>query len=162
MSPSLMKDVIRHELEDALWRPMTAPRSRARTRNEAGAGSARLSEDCAKAAQFGEVCAKARNLSKTAPKRRRLAPAIDIQVASSLWQAQPQAEQTVRAAIAAAAALSTAEGEVSILLTDDKAIRALKSRLARNRQADQRAVVSGAGCDARRTPSDARRHRHGL
>lgn len=57
--------------------------------------------------------------------RRASAPAIDIQVASPLWQAQPQAEQTVRAAIAAAAALSTADGEVSILLTDDKAIRAL-------------------------------------
>ena len=58
-------------------------------------------------------------------RRRALAPAIDIQVASPLWQAQPLAEPTVRAAIAAAAALSTADGEVSILLTDDKAIRAL-------------------------------------
>jgi probable rRNA maturation factor len=58
--------------------------------------------------------------------RRASVPAINIQVASKLWQAQPQAEQTVRAAIAAAAAaLSTADGEVSILLTDDKAIRAL-------------------------------------
>lgn len=57
--------------------------------------------------------------------RRASAPAIDIQVVSKLWQAQPQAEQTVRAAIAAAAALSTTDGEVSILLTDDKAIRAL-------------------------------------
>jgi len=65
-------------------------------------------------------------LVKAAPKRRSLAPAIDIQVASLLWKAQPLAEQTVRAAIAAAAAaLSTADGEVSILLTDDKAIRAL-------------------------------------
>jgi probable rRNA maturation factor len=68
---------------------------------------------------------KRRSLLKTAPKPRILAPAIDIQVASKLWQGQPQAEQTVRAAIAAAAALSTADGEVSILLTDDKAIRAL-------------------------------------
>ena len=58
-------------------------------------------------------------------RRRALAPAIDIQVASPLWQAQPLAEPTVRAAIATAAALSTAAGEVSILLTDDKAIRAL-------------------------------------
>ena len=70
--------------------------------------------------------ASRRALVKTAPKRRSLAPAIDIQVASKLWQAQPLAEQTVREAIAAAAAaLSTADGEVSILLTDDKAIRAL-------------------------------------
>ena len=67
-----------------------------------------------------------RALRKTAPKRRSAAPSIDIQVASPLWQAQPLTEQTVREAIAAAAAaLSTADGEVSILLTDDSAIRAL-------------------------------------
>ena len=45
---------------------------------------------------------------------------------SLLWDAQPLAAQTVRDAIAAAAAaLSTADGEVSILLTDDSAIRSL-------------------------------------
>ena len=67
-----------------------------------------------------------RGLVKTAPKRRSLAPSIDIRVASPLWDVQPQAEQTVRDAIeAAAAALSTADGEVSVLLTDDSAIRAL-------------------------------------
>jgi probable rRNA maturation factor len=64
-------------------------------------------------------------LVKTAPKPRGSAPAIDIQVASPLWQAQPLAEATVRAAIAAAAAPSTVDGEVSILLTDDKTICAL-------------------------------------
>ena len=69
--------------------------------------------------------ASRRGLVKTAPRPRSSAPAIDIQVASPLWQAQPLAEPTVRAAIAAAAALSTVDGEVSILLTDDKAIRAL-------------------------------------
>ena len=42
---------------------------------------------------------------KTAPKRRSLAPAVDIRVASPLWQAQPLAEQTVRDAIAAAATM---------------------------------------------------------
>ena len=58
--------------------------------------------------------------------RRAPAPSIDIQVQSPLWQAEPAAEQTVRAAIAAAAAtLSTADGEVAILLTGDEAIRAL-------------------------------------
>src|ERR1039458_718247 len=61
-----------------------------------------------------------------APSRRAPAPSIDIQVQSPLWQAEPAAEQTVRDAIAAAAAtLSTADGEVGILLTGDKAIRAL-------------------------------------
>jgi probable rRNA maturation factor len=50
---------------------------------------------------------------------------VDIQIASELWGAQPQAEQLVRDAIAAAAALAPAEGEVSVVLTDDAAIRSL-------------------------------------
>jgi probable rRNA maturation factor len=62
----------------------------------------------------------------TAPSRRAAAPPISIQIQSPLWEAEPAAEQTVRDAIAAAAAtLSTADNEVSILLTDDKAIRLL-------------------------------------
>jgi len=62
----------------------------------------------------------------SAPSRREPAPSIDIQVQSPLWDTQPLAAQTVRDAIAAAAAtLSTADNEVSILLTDDKAIRLL-------------------------------------
>jgi len=61
-----------------------------------------------------------------APGRRASAPAIDIGIASPLWDAQPLAEQTVRAAIAAAAAaLATPAGEVSIVLTDDAAIATL-------------------------------------
>ena len=60
-----------------------------------------------------------------APKRRAATPTIDIQVASKLWQAQPAAEQTVRATIAAAAKFAKADGEVSVLLTDDAAIRTL-------------------------------------
>jgi len=62
----------------------------------------------------------------TAPSRRAAAPPISIRIQSPLWEAEPAAEQTVRDAIAAAAAtLSTADNEVSILLTDDKAIRLL-------------------------------------
>ncbi len=62
----------------------------------------------------------------TAPGRRAGAPDIDIQTQSPLWAAQPLAERCVRDAIAAAAsALSTAGGEVSIVLTDDSAVRAL-------------------------------------
>jgi probable rRNA maturation factor len=58
--------------------------------------------------------------------RRASAPSIDIQTQSPLWQQQPQAEATLRAAIEAAAAeLSTPPGEVSIVLTDDSAMRAL-------------------------------------
>jgi probable rRNA maturation factor len=63
---------------------------------------------------------------RSAPSRRAPAPSINIQIKSPLWDAQPLAAQTVRDAIAAAAAtLSTADNEVSILLTDDKAIRLL-------------------------------------
>lgn len=69
------------------------------------------------------MSAKATTKSKS--KRRTSPPAVDIQVQSALWDAQPLAEQTVRAAIAAAAALSTSDGEVSILLTDDSAVRVL-------------------------------------
>jgi probable rRNA maturation factor len=63
---------------------------------------------------------------RPSPSPRPGAPAIDIQIASPLWDAQPAAAQTVREAITAAAAeLSTGSGEVSILLTDDEAIRLL-------------------------------------
>jgi probable rRNA maturation factor len=59
------------------------------------------------------------------PDRRKRAPEIDIQVASRLCQAQPQAERTVRTAIAAAASTLAIDGAVSVLLADDAAIRAL-------------------------------------
>jgi probable rRNA maturation factor len=59
-------------------------------------------------------------------KRRATAPSVDIQIASTQWDAQPSAEQTVREAIAAAAAaVKAAEGEVSVVLTDDETIRTL-------------------------------------
>ena len=62
----------------------------------------------------------------SAPSRHAPAPSIDIQIQSPLWDVQPLAAQTVRDAIAAAATtLSTADNEVSILLTDDKTIRLL-------------------------------------
>ena len=59
------------------------------------------------------------------PSRRGAAPEIDIQIASPLWTAEPRAEETARAAIAAAAAACAATGSVSVLLSDDAAIRAL-------------------------------------
>jgi len=49
----------------------------------------------------------------------------EIAVESALWEAQPEAEQTVRDAISAAAAHSTQGGEVSILLSDDSSVREL-------------------------------------
>jgi probable rRNA maturation factor len=61
---------------------------------------------------------------KAKPKPKPVA-SVDIDVQSPLWAEQPAAEQTVRAAIAAAATLSTSDGEVSILLTDDSAVQVL-------------------------------------
>src|SRR5215475_12534844 len=63
---------------------------------------------------------------RQAPARRTSPPHIDIQMQSPLWKAQPLASQTIRAAVdAAAGALSTEGGEVSILLTDDSEIARL-------------------------------------
>jgi probable rRNA maturation factor len=59
------------------------------------------------------------------PHRRMAAPSIDVQVQSPLWDAEPAAAETVRAAIEAAAALVPAAGEVSVLLTDDASVRDL-------------------------------------
>jgi len=60
-----------------------------------------------------------------AASRYAAGPAVDIRIESPLWQAQPLAEQTARAAIAEAAASSGAEGYVSVLLTDDATIAEL-------------------------------------
>lgn len=61
--------------------------------------------------------------AKTA--RRVSAPDIGVEIGSPLWDSQPEAEPTVRAAIAAAAARVPGDGEVSVLLADDAALRAL-------------------------------------
>jgi probable rRNA maturation factor len=53
------------------------------------------------------------------------APVIDISVQSPLWDADSSAVETVRHAIAVAAAAERATGEVSVLLTDDAAMRLL-------------------------------------
>jgi probable rRNA maturation factor len=63
---------------------------------------------------------------KTPPGRPKSPLHIDLRIESPLWDGQPLAEKTVRISVlAAAAALSTAGGEVSIVLTDDSAIRSL-------------------------------------
>jgi probable rRNA maturation factor len=58
-----------------------------------------------------------------------VAAAVDIVVESELWDAQPEAQATVRDAIVTAAAstraLPAASGEVSVVLADDAAIRKL-------------------------------------
>ena len=61
-----------------------------------------------------------------APNRRAGSPPVEIQVKSPLWSAEPRSEATARAAVRAAAdMLSTAGGEVSIVLTDDSHMQEL-------------------------------------
>ena len=59
------------------------------------------------------------------PARRAGTPDVDIDIQSPLCAAEPQAEATVREAIAAAAAHAPSGGEVSVLLADDAAVQAL-------------------------------------
>lgn len=59
------------------------------------------------------------------PARRASAPDIEIDIQSPLWEAQPEAEATVRAAVGAAATRAPAAGEMSVLLSDDAAVKAL-------------------------------------
>ena len=63
---------------------------------------------------------------KPFPPPKAAPPTVDVLVQSALWSDEPLAEQTVRDAVAAAAAaVSTAGHDLSILLTDDEAIRSL-------------------------------------
>jgi len=57
--------------------------------------------------------------------RRASAPDIDVEIRSPLWEAQPEAEPTVRAAMTAAAARVPGDGEMSVLLADDLTVQAL-------------------------------------
>lgn len=61
--------------------------------------------------------------------RRRVRPrrpTVDIVIESPLWRAQRNAKALLRRAIGAAAStVSTTEGEVAVVLTDDSAIRSL-------------------------------------
>jgi len=50
---------------------------------------------------------------------------IDIDIASAAWSAEPNAETCVRDALTAAAKRVSGVGEVSVLLTDDAAVRVL-------------------------------------
>lgn len=60
-----------------------------------------------------------------APKRRAAAPEIDIDIQSPLWDALPDAATTVQAAITAAAEFAPANGEMSVVLTDDVTVQKL-------------------------------------
>lgn len=64
-------------------------------------------------------------MSKTR-QRRGGVPSIDIQIQSPLWRHEPDAEEIVRDAIAAAASsVSAPSGEISVVLADDTMIRTL-------------------------------------
>ena len=53
------------------------------------------------------------------------APAVEIEIGSPLWMAEPTADACVREAIAAVSSRVPGDGEVSVLLADDAAVRAL-------------------------------------
>ncbi len=59
------------------------------------------------------------------PHRPVAVPAVEVESASPLWEAEPAAADTVRDAIRSAAALAPAQGEISVLLTDDAAVKEL-------------------------------------
>jgi probable rRNA maturation factor len=59
------------------------------------------------------------------PQRTMAVPIIEVESASPLWQAESAAADTVRDAIRSAAALAPAQGEISVLLTDDAAVKEL-------------------------------------
>lgn len=71
-----------------------------------------------------------RDLRKRGGSRRRDArgPAIDVVIASTRWRKAPQAARLVRRAIAAAAPAQARKAELSVVLTDDRAIRTLNRR----------------------------------
>jgi len=54
----------------------------------------------------------------------KAAPAIDIRIESGLWESEPEAEAMVHRALAAAAP-PACDSEISVVLTDDAAIRQL-------------------------------------
>ena len=61
------------------------------------------------------------------PPRRR-APSIDVVIESARWQKAPRAATVVRRAIGAAAPARARNAELSVVLTSDRAIRALNRR----------------------------------
>ena len=56
---------------------------------------------------------------------RAMAPEVDFDAPSPQWQTLAGAEDAVRAAIAAAAELAPSGGEMSVVLTDDAAVKEL-------------------------------------
>jgi probable rRNA maturation factor len=60
--------------------------------------------------------------------RRRAGPSIDVVIASVRWRTAPHAARLVRRTIAAAAPARARNAELSVILTSNRAIRALNRR----------------------------------
>ncbi len=65
---------------------------------------------------------------KRAVRRPPAAPTIDVIVESPRWDRHPRAARLARRAIATAAPASARRSELAVVLTDDKAIRALNRK----------------------------------
>ncbi len=97
---------------------------------------------------------------KTPPGRPKSPLHIDLRIESPLWDGQPLAEKTVRSSVlAAAAALSTAGGEVSIVLTDNSTIRSLNRNWRGIDKPTNVLSFPASGPDIRRRRTAARRYR---
>src|SRR5262249_45408740 len=102
-------------------RRRSRPRGRARPRNE---HACLLHLPRARGSEVTFAVRKRR--TRPLVRRRRSPLRVDIVVASPLWTAQRSLKTLLRRAIGeAASAVSTIQGELAIVLTDDSAIRAL-------------------------------------
>jgi probable rRNA maturation factor len=92
--------------------------------------------------------------ARAALQRRRVSPAVDIMIASPLWNGQRSVKALLRRAIDEAASVtSTAMGELAIVLTDDSAIRALNRHWRRkDRSTNVLSFPAKEPRDARGTP----------
>src|SRR5262245_56002211 len=80
-------------------------------------------------------------------------PMVDILVESSRWRAVPSARKTVRRAIAAAASRARGRAALSVVLTDDAAVRTLNRRWrGKNRPTNVLSFPSGESAPPRGAP----------
>jgi probable rRNA maturation factor len=98
-----------------------------------------------------------RKPKRRSSRRRATAPVVDIVVASVLWKAQRNAKSVLRRSIAeAACAVSTIEGELAVVLTDDSAIRTL-NRDWRRKDAATNVLSFPANAQVKKPPKNSTR-----
>jgi probable rRNA maturation factor len=102
------------------------------------------------------VTRTARKRRTRRPKRGQpTLPVVDIVVTSDLWKTQRNARTVLHRSIAAAAsAVSTTEGELAVVLTDDSAMRAL-NRDWRRKDAATNVLSFPSGGAAKKPPKKA-------